>query len=458
VSHTTATGSESVPNPNARNVETDMLATMGPPRIGHKSLVIGLALVVAWALVAYVHQLRIGLAATAMSDYFSWGVYIVNFVFFIGISMAGSLISAMLRLSNAHWRHPISRMAEAITVFSLLVAGPMIIIDMGRPDRILHILRYGRLQSPILWDVLSLTSYLAGSFLYLYVPMIPDLALLRDTPGLSRWRKILYRTLAMRWTGTADQHRYLEQAVSVMAIVILPVAVSIHTVTAWLFGMTLRPGWHSTIIGPDFVIGALYSGVAAVITAIVLFRYFLNLQAHIPADDLRRLAKLMLVFGLAYAYFVINEHVGAAYTGEGAERPLLEKIITGHYAIQFWTMIVVGLVLPILMLVTPLGRSITGITIAAIFVNVGMWIKRYIIVVPTLASPYMPFRAGATLTYVPTWVEWSITAGGFAAFLLLFILFSKVFPIISIWEVDQTKWPRPADASAIPSITTGWLA
>ena len=154
----------------------------------------------------------------------------------------------------------------------------MIIIDMGRPDRFLHVLLYGRLQSPILWDVLSLTSYLAGSLLYLYVPMIPDMAILRDTPGLSRWRQKLYGTLAMRWHGTAEQHRNLERAVSVMAIVILPVAVSIHTVTAWLFGMTLRPGWHSTIIGPDFVVGALYSGVAAVITAIVLFRYFLRLQ------------------------------------------------------------------------------------------------------------------------------------------------------------------------------------
>jgi Ni/Fe-hydrogenase subunit HybB-like protein len=429
------------PKPN--NVERDMLASLGPPGVAHKSLVIGLVLIVAWAVVAYIHQLHIGLAATAMSDYFSWGVYIVNFVFFIGISMAGSLISAMLRLSNAHWRHPISRLAEAITVFSLMVAGPMIIIDMGRPDRLLHVIEYGRLQSPILWDILSLTSYLAGSFLYLYVPMIPDLAILRDTPGLSWWRRILYRTLAMRWIGTAEQHRQLDRATSVMAIVILPVAVSIHTVTAWLFGMTLRPGWHSTIIGPDFVVGALYSGVAAVITAIVLFRYFLRLEALIPTDHLQKLAKLMFVFGLAYAYFVVNEHVGAAYTGESAERPLLDKMISGHYAIQFWSMVLVGLLLPLLMLVTPLGRSIRGITTAAVLVNIGMWLKRYIIVIPTLASPYMPTINGPIRSYVPTWVEWSITAGGFAAFMLMFILFSKVFPIVSIWEVDQSKWPRP---------------
>jgi molybdopterin-containing oxidoreductase family membrane subunit len=371
--------------------------------------------------------------------------------------MAGSLISAMLRLSNAHWRHPISRLAEAITVFSLMVAGPMIIIDMGRPDRFLHVLLYGRLQSPILWDVLSLTSYLTGSLLYLYVPMIPDIALLRDTPGLSRWRQRLYGLLAMRWHGSADQHRNLERAVSVMAIVILPVAVSIHTVTAWLFGMTLRPGWHSTIIGPDFVIGALYSGVAAVITAIVLFRYFLRLQAYIPAEHLQKLAKLMLIFGFVYAYFVINEHVGAGYTGEASEKPLLEKMLAGTYAVQFWAMIFVGLVLPLLILVTPAGRKIPGIVTAALFVNVGMWLKRYIIVVPTLSSPFMPMRDAAHLTYVPTWVEWSITAGAFAAFLLMFILFSKVFPIISIWEVDATKWPRLAEEPAISHSAVGVL-
>jgi Ni/Fe-hydrogenase subunit HybB-like protein len=329
---------------------------------------------------------------------------------------------------------------------------------MGRPDRFLYVLRFGRLQSPILWDVLSLTSYLAGSLLYLYVPMIPDLAILRDTAGLSRWRKKLYGTLAMRWTGTTDQHRHLERAISVMAIVILPVAVSIHTVTAWLFGMTLRPGWHSTIIGPDFVIGALYSGVAAVITAIVLFRYFLNLQAYIPVDHLRKLAMLMLVFGIVYAYFVINEHVGPAYTSESAERPLLHAIMTGHYAAEFWVMIFVGLVLPILMLITPLGRTVAGITVAAVFVNVGMWLKRFIIVVPTLASPFMPPRDGAHLAYVPTWVEWSITAGGFAAFLLMFILFSKVFPIISIWEVDTTKWPKAQESPAIPTHASGVTA
>jgi len=449
MSPATPDNSEASRASKAATLEADMVATLGAPGAGHKVAVITLALVFAWGLVAYVHQLRIGLAATAMSDYFSWGVYIVDFVFFIGISMAGSLISATLRLTNAHWRHPISRLAEAITVFSLMVAGPMIIIDMGRPDRFWHVLVYGRVQSPILWDVLSLSTYLAGSLLFLYVPMIPDLAILRDTPGLLPWRKKLYGLLSMRWKGSTEQHRRLVRAVSVMAIVILPVAVSIHTVTAWLFGMTLRPGWHSTIIGPDFVIGALYSGVAAVITAIVLFRYFLRLEAYVTVEHLRKLSRLMLVFGIGYAYFVINEHVGSAYTGETAEKPLLAKMISGQFAPQFWGMVVLGLALPVLVLITPAGRRIWGITIAAVLVNIGMWLKRYIIVVPTLASPFMPLHGTSKLNYVPTWVEWSITAGAFAAFALMFMLFAKVFPVISMWERDETASPpQPYHAPA----------
>jgi molybdopterin-containing oxidoreductase family membrane subunit len=284
--------------------------------------------------------------------------------------------------------------------------------------------------------VLSLTTYLTGSLLYLYLPMIPDLAILRDSDRFTGWRHHVYSALAVNWRGTRRQHERLERAISVMAIAILPVAVSIHTVTAWLFGMTLRPGWHTTIIGPDFVVGALYSGVAAVITAIVLFRHFLKLKAYITHDHLHKLARLLLVFGFVYAYFVINEHVGEVYTGEGLEKPLSEAIFQGHYATQFWSMVGVGLAAPIALLLTPAGKNTTGITVASILVNIGMWLKRYIIVVPTLASPLMP-PVAAKLAYVPTWEEWSITAGAFAVFCLLYIVFAKLFPIISIWEVQE---------------------
>ncbi len=398
--------------------------------------------ILAWGVVAYVHQFRHGLAVTAMNDYFSWGVYIINFVFFIGISMAGSLISAILQLIDAPWRHPITRMAEGITVFALIAAALMIVVDMGRPDRFWHILVYGRLQSPILWDVFSLSSYLAGSVLFLYLPLIPDLALLRDQGArFAPWRRRLYRWLALGWSGTPDQHRRLDRAMKVMSIVIIPVAVSIHTVTAWLFGMTLRPGWHSTIIGPDFVVGALYSGVAAVVTIMALARWKCRLENFVKPEHFRKLGLLLLVLCIGYAYFTVNEYIGAIYTQEKTEHDLVEAIFSGAYAREFWAMAIIGLVVPGIMLALPRTRTIAGIVTASVLVNIGMWLKRYIIVVPTLSSPLLSpdLPHGEVFAYVPTWVEWSITLGAFAGCYLFYCLFGKIVPLVSIWETDKYR-------------------
>ena len=400
--------------------------------------------------VAYVHQLRVGLAATGMSDAFSWGIYVVNFVFFIGVSMAGTLISALLRLTNAEWRRPITRLAEAITVCSLLVAAPMIVIDMGRPDRLLYVLLHGRVQSPIVWDVLSLTTYLAGSVLYLYVPMIPDLAILRDRAGsgapMRAWRRRLYAALALGWRGSPEQARLLHRAIAILAVFIIPVAVSIHTVTAWLFGMTLRPGWHSTIIGPDFVVGALYSGMAAVITAIAIFRAAFGLGKIITREHFMRLGFLLVVFGILYGYFMVNEYLGGSYAGPVSEHEHIRELLLGRFARTFWIMAGVGLIIPIGVLLVPRCRTVKWIVAMAVLVNVGMWLKRYIIIVPTLATPFMPTEGGKELAYTPTWVEWAITLAAFCAFALLYLAFARLFPIVSLWELAEGGTEGAGDA------------
>jgi molybdopterin-containing oxidoreductase family membrane subunit len=446
-----------------------LISTLGHESGPAKATLVIAAALVAWGVVAYVYQLRYGLAVTAMTDYFSWGVYIINFVFFIGISMAGSLISAILRLTNANWRHPITRMAEGITVFALIAAGLMIVVDMGRPDRFFHIMLYGRMQSPILWDVFSLSSYLAGSILFLYLPLIPDLAILRDQGArFSVWRQKLYRWFALGWTGTPEQHRRLHRAVTVMSIVIIPVAISIHTVTAWLFGMTLRPGWHSTIIGPDFVMGALYSGVAAVITIMALARWKFRLENYVTPDHFRKLGWLLLVLCVAYAYFTVNEYIGAIYTQAKTERDLLQAVFKGPYVIQFGTMVILGLVVPGIMLVLPQTRNVRGIVVASVLANIGMWIKRYIIVVPTLASPILRQETwigqrnpeGPVPGYFPTWVEWAITIGAFAGCYLAYCLFAKVVPLVSIWETEghhnesgESSSEKIPATRSIPAIT-----
>lgn len=433
------------PPPAVTGPEADLIATLGPMNARQKLWLACFAGVAAWGFVAFLYQLKIGLAATAMTNYFSWGVYIINFVFFIGISHAGTLVSAILRVTGAEWRRPITRMAEGITVFALMIGAPMIIIDMGRPDRLLYVIIHGRLQSPILWDVCSVTTYITGSLMYLYLPMIPDLALLRDHPGnFAPWRRKLYTKLALGWTGTPEQKRRLERAIGAMAVVIIPVAVSVHTVVSWIFGMTLRAGWHSTIFGPYFVVGAIFSGIAALITAMAVFTWYYrpcHIDRYITLGHFKKLASLLLAVNLIYIYFTVSEYLTMGYPAEGPDRRLLDALFSGQYAWQFWTMAVIGLFLPALILALPWTRTFKGILFASILINVGMWLKRYIIVVPTLASPFMPVYSpsGKPLSYVPTWVEWSITAGAFAGFCMLYLLFSKVFPIVSIWEIEEGR-------------------
>ncbi len=438
------------PDENRLAERDEVIATLGTLGMGGRIWLAALVAGTAWGLIAYIHQLMRGLAVTAMNDFFCWGVYIINFVFFIGISMAGTLISAVLRLTGAEWRHPITRIAEGITVFALIVAGLMVITDMGRPDRFFFTFQFGRLQSPILWDIFSLTTYLAGSLLYLYLPLIPDLKILSDADGFPPWRRRIYRTLALGWRNTPEQQKRLKRCITVMAVTIIPVAVSIHTVTAWIFGMTLRPGWHSTIIGPDFVVGALYSGIAAVIVVMAMCRKFFHLQNSLTVKHFRKLGMLLLTAGIVYFYFTVNGYVGSEYTSDVIESKLLQAIFFGSYALQFWTMMTIGMLVPALLLVLPWTRSIAGIVTASVLVNVGMWLMRYIIVIPTLNSTYLPVPPGVSLVYIPTWVEWSITVGGFAGVGLMYVLFSKVFPVVSLWELDMPDVSRPALQQAAP--------
>jgi molybdopterin-containing oxidoreductase family membrane subunit len=282
--------------------------------------------------------------------------------------------------------------------------------------------------------------------------MIPDMAILRDSKAsFAPWRRWLYNKLSLGFTGTADEWHRLERCIGAMAVVIIPVAISVHTVVSWIFSMTLRAGWHSTIFGPYFVIGAIFSGIAALITAMALFvKCFkgYHLERYITIHHFKKLASLLLAVNLVYIYFTVSEYLTMGYMSESPDTKVLNSLFHGQYAWQFWTMAVIGLLIPAILLSLPWTRTFSGIVTAAVLINIGMWLKRYVIVVPTLASPFMPVvsASGDKLSYVPTWVEWSITAGAFAGFCMLYILFSKVFPIVSIWEVRQA---RPEDVAPV---------
>ncbi|MCE9583422.1 MAG: polysulfide reductase NrfD, partial [Planctomycetes bacterium] len=237
---------------------TGIIAPLKETRPRFYITVVGLLAIMAFGAWAYFTQLRDGLGVTGLNRPIYWGMYIGNFVFFVSVSLAGTLISAILRVIHAEWRRPITRCAEVITVLALLMAVTNIFADMGRPDRLMFVMRYGRAQSPILWDELSINTYLAASSFYLYLPLIPDLAIIRDRKE-GRF-KFIYRILALGYTGTPKQVHWLERIIGIMAILIIPIGVSVHTVTAWLFATTVQPVWHSTIYGPFFVVGALYTG------------------------------------------------------------------------------------------------------------------------------------------------------------------------------------------------------
>ncbi len=403
---------------------------------GWYALVLFLGAIAAWGLYAFITQLRYGLIVTGMDDHIMWGLYMVNFVFFIGISHAGTLISAILRVTGASWRTPITRMAELITVVALMVGALMPIIDMGRPDRVLNMILYGRFQSPLVWDIIAITSYLFGSLIYFYLPSIPDFALIRDRlgKGTSAIKRKFYTLISVGWRGTPEQKKRLEKGIGIMAITIIPIAISVHTVVSFIFSMTLRPGWDSTIFGVYFVIGAIFSGIASIIILMVFFRKFYHLEEYLTEKHFRHLGYLLLASLLIYAYLTFQEYLTVAYKLEVEEKHLFELLLQGKNALWFWFFVVAGMVIPAVLIIFRRGPVIPKLLIAAILINIAMWIKRFIIIIPTLEVPMMPYEFGA---YTPSWVEVSITAGAFASFILFLVLFAKVVPLISIWEVAE---------------------
>ena len=386
-----------------------------------------------WGACAYLYQFLYGLDVTGLNQPVSWGFYVTNFVFFIGISHAGTLISAILRICKAEWRRPITRMAEVITVMVLTIGAANILVDLGRPDRLLNVIFYGRYQSPLLWDATSISAYFTASTVYLWLPMIPDIAILRDRTTRWPW---FYRILAIGWTGTEKQKKVLERGITVMSIIVIPIAVSVHSVVSFVFSMTLQPMWHSTIFGPYFVAGAIFSGIAALIIAMLIIRKVYRLEGYLKPIHFHNLGTLLLVMSLVWAYFTFSEYLTGYYGNEPEEMSVFRSKFDGAYAPYFWTMVICNFVVPIAALSYRKTHTILRTLIASITVCVGMWLERFIIVVPSLAHPRLPYGHGE---YFPTWVEAGETAGCFALFILFYVLFTKLFPIISIWEIQEGR-------------------
>jgi molybdopterin-containing oxidoreductase family membrane subunit len=393
-----------------------------------------LGAVVLWGFFAYYLQVRYGLGRTGLNRPGYWGIYIICFVFFIGISHAGTLISAILRVSQAEWRRSITRSAELITVLVIGFGAIQPIVDLGRPDRVLNVLFNAQFRSPLLWDVISIGLYFTSCTIYLYIPLIPDLAIIRDS-GIKMPR--LYRFFAAGFRNTPAQRSLLERIIGVLAIAVIPIAVSVHTIIGWIFAMTLRPMWHSTIFGPYFVIGAIHSGIAAILIAMVVLRRVYHLEGYFKDVHFDYLGRMLLVLSLLWFYFTFAEHLTVFYGAEPAEMRTFWAKVTGPYAVSFWAMNIGCFLIPFVLMVRRATRTPKGTLIAGIAVVIGMWLERYNIVVPTSVNPIWEIESIGH--YLPSWIELSIMAGACAGFVLLYMVSTKFVPIVSIWEIKEGR-------------------
>jgi len=400
---------------------------------------------------AFGWQIYHGIGVAGIRRPVFWGFYITNFVFWIGLSHAGTLISAILRLANATWRRPVTRCAEVITVFALSIGAMFPIIHLGRSWLFFWLVPYPsergiwpNIHSPLLWDFFAISTYLLGSGTFLLLPILPDLALVRDlATGL---RKKIYTVLAIGWRGTPRQWHRLETAMHIMAIAVIPIAVSVHSIVSWDFAMAPVPMWHSTIFAPYFVAGAIFSGIAALIIAMAFLRKFLHLEEYFLPIHFENLGKLLLVMSLLWVYFVFAERLTTWYGNERSEMAVFWLTQRGSYSPLFWTMVTCNFLIPFPLLAIKKLRTITGTFIASVGVVIGMWLERFLIIVPALSHKYLPYSWG---TYRPTWVEITITAATFAAMTVLYMLLSKFIPIISVWELKAGLHEKPHPLRAV---------
>ncbi len=391
-------------------------------------------------------QIAEGHIVTGMRDNVVWGVYIVNFIFFMGVSYAGALISGVLHLFKSEWRKPIMRIGELLTVISLLIGPTFILFCIGRLDRLHFLMLHPRIQSPITWDVIAISTDIIGCFIFLYLSFIEDFAHLRDYEGLklSPRRKKIYKALALGYTGTPEQKKILGRIRNVMAAMIIAIAIIVYSVLAWIFGVTLQPGWHSTIFGPYFVIAAVYSGAGVMIVLMYIFRKAYHLENYITKKHFVNVGTILLVIAAFYAYFTFSDYLTKWYGSVKMDKLLIDKLFTNYY----WLFILSnygGVLIPLIVMGIPKFRTINSITIIAVIAVIGLWINRYLIVVPTLETPYLPIQDTRMewIKYSSTWVEWALMLGGIGLFSCLFMLASKFVPIISVSEMVEKDHHEP---------------
>jgi Ni/Fe-hydrogenase subunit HybB-like protein len=421
------------------SIATDILKPVGISR-GFLIWMGFLAVSLLGCLYAYSLQLEKGMIVTGLRDYVSWGMYISTFVFFVATSLVGMLISSVLGLIGYTWIKPIGRIAEIIAVAFAAIAGVVIITDMGRPERLAYVFMYGRIQSPIFWDITVVITYLGISLLLYFLPLIPDLAISQGRIGhLPKWLQRTYETLSLNWNHSPEQYKILLKLIRILLILIIPCAFAIHTVTSWLFALNPREGWNSTIFGPYFISGAFVCGVAAVIVVMYFVRKNFKMEKYLTMAHFDKTGKLMVLVSIVYFYFNLNEFLVPAYKMQKFSAVEINELFTGVYAPMFWFAQTGGIILPIVLLLFKRMRRPLPMLIIAIIVLIASWYKRLIIIVPTMANPYLPkqYVPDAWMVYKPTLTESAITMGSVILTVMIISILVKLFPVIPIWEMAE---------------------
>ena len=385
------------------------------------------------------YLLMVGVGIWGINIPIGWGFAIVNFVWWIGIGHAGTLISAFLLLMRQAWRQSINRFAEAMTLFAVSSAGLFPLLHMGRPWLFFWLLPYPdtmgtwpQFRSPLVWDVFAVSTYATISLLFWFVGLIPDLATLRDR-AKDRLPRVVYGFLAMGWRGSAMHwHRY-EMAYLLLAGLATPLVVSVHTVVSFDFTLAVIPGWHSTIFPPYFVAGAIYSGFAMVLTLAIPLRKFYGLEDFVTLRHLDNMAKILMATGLIVAYGYMMETFMAFYSGNTYDRYMIMNRMTGPYAPVYWILILCNIVIPLGTLwSSKIRRNVAALFVISLIVQTGMWLERFIIVVTSLHRDFLPSSWGM---YYPTRWDWAMYLGSIGLFFTLFLLFIRYLPMISIFEM-----------------------
>ncbi len=428
-----------VPMPPDSQTNRDLLAVMKGASSGYWFLLALSLFFLHLAAAIWIYQVYKGLGIAGYAHPVFWGVYIVTFVFWVGIAHAGTLISAILYLFRAKWRNAINRGAEAMTVFAVLTAAQFLGIHVGRMWKSYFILPYPNqrglwvnFKSPLLWDTFAISTYATISILFLYVGLIPDIAIARDRA--TGWKKVLYTVLALGWVGSSSQWKAHNRSVLHLSGLATPLVLSVHSVVSWDFAVTLVPGWHTTIFAPYFVAGAIFSGFAMVLTLMIPIRRIFGLEAYITNYHFDNMSRFLLLTSIICGYAYASEYFLSWYSGVEPEQTAFWLRAFGPYWISTWVMIIFNTVLPQLLWFKKLRVNVPFLFVLSVCINIGMWFERYVIIISSLSREYDPATWGV---FIPSWPEMGILAGSFGSFCTFFLIFLKLFPIIAIAEMKE---------------------